>query len=123
MRNYRSLYIYLPIFKLQLKQFTPITFLLCNKIALFSSIIIIIGDIKVKDLDGILKRGKKVSSLVTTKGYEEDPGKVEARIVHKDAARKKTVDVEDIQEIDQMNATGKGNIVNLFFVKLLYTHE
>ena len=99
-----------------------ILFLLCNKIALFSSIIII-GDIKVKDLDGILKRGKKVSSLVTTKGYEEDPGKVEARIVHKDAARKKTVDVEDIQEIDQMNATGKGNIVNLLFVKLLYTHE
>ena len=96
---------------------------LCNKIALFSSIIIKIGDIKVKDLDGILKRGKKVSSLVTTKGYEEDPGKVEARIVHKDAARKKTVDVEDIQEIDQMNATGKGNIVNLLFVKLLYTHE
>jgi len=66
-----------------------------------------LGDIKVKDLDGILKRGKKVSSLVTTKGYEEDPGKVEARIVHKDAARKKTVDVEDIQEIDQMNATGQ----------------
>ena len=36
---------------------------------------------------------------------------------------KKTVDVEDIQEIDQMNATGKGNIVDLLFVKLLYTYE
>ena len=44
---------------------------------------------------------------MTTKGYEEDPGKIEAKIVHKDAARKKTVDVEDIQEIDQMNASGR----------------
>ena len=67
----------------------------------------ITGDIKVKDLDGILKRGKKVSSCVTTKGYTEDPGKINARVTHHDGSRKKTVDVEDIQEIDQMNPQGQ----------------
>merc|ERR1712083_533147 len=80
-----------------------------------------LGDIKVKDIDGIINRGKKVKSVVTTQDYEEgDPGKIAARIVHKDANRNKNVEIEDIREIDSMNASGQNRtdrIVNREFIE------
>lgn len=80
-----------------------------------------LGDLSVKDIDGVLKRGKKVNSLVRTKDYEnEDPGKIKARIVHKDAFRNKKVDIEDVREINSMNASGQtrtDRIVNREFIE------
>jgi len=67
-----------------------------------------LGDVKVKDIDGIINRGKKVKSVVSTRDYEGgDPGKIAAKITHKDANRKKNVDIEDIREINSMNASGQ----------------
>jgi len=79
-----------------------------------------LGDLSVKDIDGVIKRGKKAASLAKTKGYTEDPGKVPARVIHHDASRNKTVDVEDVQEVDQMNAQGHlqtHRIVNREFIE------
>merc|ERR1712228_548279 len=80
-----------------------------------------LGDIKVKDIDGVINRGKKVKNIVSTRDYEEgDPGKIAARIVHKDANRNKNVEIEDIREIDSMNASGQSRtdrIVNLEFIE------
>ena len=57
---------------------------------------------------------------MTTKGYAEDPGKINAKVIHKDGSRKKTIDVEDVQEIDQMNPQGQlrtHRIVNREFIE------
>ena len=50
----------------------------------------------------------QVKSVVSTRDYEGgDPGKIAAKITHKDANRKKNVDIEDIREINSMNASGQ----------------
>ena len=73
-----------------------------------------LGDLSKKDIDAVIKRGKKASSLARTKDYEgENPGKIPARIVHKDANRQKTVDVEDVREINSRNAQGQSRTQRL----------
>ena len=64
---------------------------------------------------------KKVKSIVSTRDYEGgDPGKIDARIVHKGANRNKNVEIEDIREIDSLNASGQSRtdrIVNREYIE------
>ena len=66
-----------------------------------------------ENLTGIFILGKKASTLARTKDYDGDPGKIPARITHKDAHRQKTVDVEDVREINSMNAQGQSRTQRL----------
>jgi len=82
-----------------------------------------LGDLSVKDIDAVIKRGKKASSLARTKDYDGDPGKIPARITHKDANRQKTVDVEDVREINSMNAQGQSRTQRLVNREVIDDHE
>lgn len=80
-----------------------------------------LGDIAIKDIESVIKRGKKVQSVVRTKDYENgDPGKIAAKVVRKDAFRDKKTDIEDIREINSVNAQGQSRtdrIVNREFIE------
>merc|ERR1711881_396348 len=58
-----------------------------------------------------------------TKDYPDDPGKIPARIVHKDATKKKTVDVEDVREINSMNAQGQSRTDRIVDRQLIEDNE
>ena len=66
-----------------------------------------LGDISARNIDGVIRRGKKARSVVRTRDYEnQDPGKIEPRVTHRNANRTKKVDIEDVREISSMNAQG-----------------
>jgi hypothetical protein len=82
-----------------------------------------LGDISIKDIDSVIKRGKKATSVARTKDYTEAPGTIEARVIHKDATRKKKVDLEDVREVSQMNAQGQTRTDRIVKRELIQDNE
>lgn len=82
-----------------------------------------LGDISTKDIDVVINRGKKASSLAKTKDYTGEPVAIPARVVHKNAARKRTVDKEDIQEVSHLSPQGKLRTDRVVSRECIQDHE